>query len=72
MVIACRVLVLLFDMACSEALDLSTEQKRAWDPLGYRIKNTKIPHPTLVPPKKANHEVFLFPLDIPTVRAKGY
>lgn len=52
MVIACRVLVLLFDVACSEALDLSTEQKRAWDPLRYRIKNTKDSPPS--PPKKKN------------------
>lgn len=52
MVIACRVLVLLFDVACSEALDLSTEQKRAWDPLGYRIKNTKDSPPHPRPPKK--------------------
>lgn len=71
MVIACRVLVLLFDVACSEALDLSTEQERAWDPLRYRIKNTKDSPPS-PPKKKPNHKVLLFPLDIPTVRPKRY
>lgn len=68
MVIACSISFLLFDVTCSEAFDLSTEQERAWAPLWqFRMQNEKykrFPPPppktlSIIIPLRPGSEIFL-------------